>query len=219
MSKSYASLGCVIACTLLIAGALGAQGAATQNGSQATCAGLLTEGPGVSAIGPALGGDSASAVTVRSPLSASTSAISPAGSARSSAGGSDTASFAVGGARNGPADIILLVGVHADEVRFATQPHVRVRLCWGGDTLRVVQRENIPSPVVAGTTYRNVYIAVELIGRLNGECLAQMIGVRSSPEVSQPTASSANVSPTSASSCSFLSGSAGASAHSPRPAP
>src|SRR6476469_7827887 len=73
----------------------------------------------------------------------------------------DTASFGIGGARSGPADVLLLVGIHADEVRFASQPHLRVRLCWGGDTLRVVQRDNLPSPIVPGTTYRNVYIAVE----------------------------------------------------------
>src|SRR5919201_1661702 len=74
---------------------------------------------------------------------------------------SDTTAFGIGGARSGPADIMLLVGVHADEVRFASTPHLRVRLCWGGDTLRVVQRDNLPSPVVPGTTYRNVYVAVE----------------------------------------------------------
>ena len=102
-----------------------------------------------------------------------------AGRARdtSAAARSDTASFGLGGARKGPGDVILLVGIHADEVRFAAQPHVRVRLCWGGDTLRVVQRDNLPSPIVPGTTYRNVYIAVELVGRLNAECLADKLGV------------------------------------------
>jgi hypothetical protein len=55
----------------------------------------------------------------------------------------DTASFGIGGARSGPGDVILLVGIHADEVRFAAQPEVRVRLCWGGDTLRDVERDNL----------------------------------------------------------------------------
>jgi hypothetical protein len=146
--------------------------------------------------------------------SASTVVSNPAAMNRS-----DTASFAVGGARNGAADIVLLVGVHADEVRFAKQPNVRVRLCWGGDTVRVVQRDNLPSPVVAGTTYRNVYVAVELVGRVNAECLSNMLGVGNNP---QPNASSSTASPTqaagnSAGSCAFLGGSAGAGSQTSRP--
>src|SRR4051812_19217366 len=42
----------------------------------------------------------------------------------------DSASFGIGGARSGAADVILLVGVHADQVTFAKQPHLRVRLCF-----------------------------------------------------------------------------------------
>jgi hypothetical protein len=119
----------------------------------------------------------------------------------------DGASFGVGGARNGAADVLLLVGIHADEVRFASQPHVRVRLCWGGDTVRVVQRDNLPSPIVPGTTYRNVYIAIELLGRVNAECLADKIGVGN------------RAPPTSASSCAFLGGSAGTGAQGTSPPP
>lgn len=119
----------------------------------------------------------------------------------------DTPSFGVGGARNGAADVLLLVGIHADEVRFASQPHVRIRLCWGGDTVRVVQRDNLPSPIVPGTTYRNVYIAVELLGRINAECLADKIGVGN------------RAAPTSASSCAFLGGSAGTGAQTTTPPP
>jgi hypothetical protein len=127
----------------------------------------------------------------------------------------------VGGARTGAADVLLLVGVHADEVRFASQPHVRVRLCWGGDTVRVVQRENLPSPVVPGTTYRNVFIAVELLGRINAECLASMIGVGASPQNARPTnaAVAATGTPTSASSCAFLGGAAATGAQGSRPPP
>jgi hypothetical protein len=124
---------------------------------------------------------------------------------------SDTASFGVGRARDGAADIILRVGVHADEVRFAKQPNVRVRLCWGGDTLRVVQRENLPSPIVPGTTYRNVYVAVELVGRLNGECLASILGVGNNPEAARARPSNASAE-NSIGSCAFLGGSAGAGA-------
>lgn len=121
---------------------------------------------------------------------------------------SDSASFGIGGARNGEADIILRVGVQIDQLRFNRQPNVRVRLCWGGDTLRVVSRQNLPSPVVAGTTYRNVYVAVELLGRINAECLADRIGVGSG--------GSAARSQTSVASCAFLGGNAGAGAQTPR---
>jgi hypothetical protein len=134
---------------------------------------------------------------------------SPAGRVgdTSSRSRADTAAFGVGGARNGAADVLLLVGIHADEVRFASQPHVRVRLCWGGDTVRVVQRDNLPSLIVPGTTYRNVYIAVELLGRINAECLADKIGVGN------------RAPPTSASSCAFLGGNAGTGAQTTRPPP
>jgi hypothetical protein len=134
----------------------------------------------------------------------------------------DSASFAVGGARNGPADVMLLVGVHADEVRFASQPHLRARLCWGGDTLRVVQRDNLPSPIVPGTTYRNVYIAVELIGRINAECLADRIGVgNSASQNSQPAnaARSGAGTPTTAGNCAFIGGSAATGSQNTRPPP
>jgi hypothetical protein len=105
---------------------------------------------------------------------------------------------------------MLLVGIHADEVRFASQPHVRVRLCWGGDTVRVVQRDNLPSPIVPGTTYRNVYIAVELLGRVNAECLADKIGVGNRAPTT-PTAT--------AGSCAFLGGTAATGAQNTRPPP
>ena len=124
--------------------------------------------------------------------------------------GADSAAFGVGGARSGQADVMLLVGIHADEVRFASQPHVRVRLCWGGDTVRVVQRDNLPSPIVPGTTYRNVYIAVELLGRVNAECLADKIGVGNRAPTT-PT--------TSVGSCAFLGGSAATGTPTTRPPP
>lgn len=132
----------------------------------------------------------------------------------------DSASFAVGGARSGPADVMLLVGIHADEVHFASQPHLRVRLCWGGDTVRVVQRDNLPSPIVPGTTYRNVYIAVELLGRINAECLADKIGVgNNTPRSTGAAAAGAAGAPASVGSCAFLGGSAGTGAQNTRPPP
>jgi len=102
----------------------------------------------------------------------------PAPGADSARPRSDTVAASIGGARTGAPDILFIALVHADEVRFATQPRVRVRLCWAGDTLTVVRRDNLPTPVVAGTTYRNVFVAVELLGRLNAECLLDRLATR-----------------------------------------
>ena len=207
MSKSYALRVCGLVCICLGGSSLEAQTLAAGGSSGTSCAAMLSD----------------SATGAHLTDSARTVPNNPAASNRS-----DTASFAVGGARNGAADVILRVGVHADEVRFAKQPNVRVRLCWGGDTLRVVQRDNLPSPVVAGTTYRNVYVAVELVGRLNAECLSNMIGVGNNTRMSSsaganaatPTSANAATSQTvgtSAGSCAFLGGTAGAGAQQSRP--
>ena len=66
---------------------------------------------------------------------------------------------------------MLLAAASAREVTFAKQPEIRVRLCGGFDSLRVVERRNLPTPVVAGRTYRDVYVAVEIFGRLNADCI------------------------------------------------
>jgi len=202
MSKTYAA--CVYASLCIVAGSslTGGQATTDADASRSTCAALLS--------------DSATGVRL-SPASSDSVQNNPDTTAR---GRSDTATFGYGGARTGTADILLRVGIHADEVRFAKQPHVRVRLCWGGDTLRVVQRDNLPSPVVAGTTYRDVYVAVELVGRVNAECLADIIGVGNN--VQQTAAQRGNVavartSTNSPGSCAFLGGAAGAGAQSPRP--
>jgi hypothetical protein len=207
MSKTYAVRVCGLFCIWLGGSSLGAQSVADSGPSGTSCAAVLSD----SVTGVHLG-DSARTVP-----------NNPATRNRS-----DTASFAVGGARNGAADIVLLVGVHADQVRFAKQPNVRVRLCWGGDTVRVVQRDNLPSPVVAGTTYRNVYVAVELVGRVNAECLSNMLGLGNSSRatlsgranVAAPTAGNVSTSQSAGSSagnCAFLGGSAGAGAQQSRP--
>ena len=70
-----------------------------------------------------------------------------------------------------PAAVIVFAAASAREVTFAKQPEVRVRLCGGLDSLRVVERRNLPNPVVAGRTYRDVYVAVEIFGRLNADCI------------------------------------------------
>jgi hypothetical protein len=200
-SETYAALVYGFFCILGLANVAGAQASVASNASPGTCAAMLSDG----ATGVRL-------------TDSSTSTLSSSADSVASRSQSDTTSFGFGRGRNGGADIILRVGVHADEVRFAKQPNVRVRLCWGGDTLRVVQRQNLPSPVVAGTTYRNVYVEVELLGRLNAECLANVLGVGNA----QADARSANtgvpqVSGVPASACAFLGGSAGAGAQSPRP--
>lgn len=78
-------------------------------------------------------------------------------------------------ATNAPA-IILRASASAREVRFASQPRISVRLCGGVlDSVRVLERRNLPDPVQPGVTYRDVYIAVEILGHLNAECLASRI--------------------------------------------
>ena len=75
----------------------------------------------------------------------------------------------------GPA-IILRATASAREVRFASQPRIRVRLCGGVlDSVRIVERRNLPDPVQPGVTYRDVFIAVEILGHLDAECLASRI--------------------------------------------
>jgi hypothetical protein len=66
--------------------------------------------------------------------------------------------------------------VSAREVRFAKQPSIRVILVNGAvDSIRVIERRNLPEPVVPGQTYRDVYIAVEILGHLNAACLSARI--------------------------------------------
>jgi hypothetical protein len=83
-------------------------------------------------------------------------------------------------------DIILRASVSAREVRFAQQPHISIRLCGGTlDSVRVVERRNLPTPVVAGTTYRDVYVAIEILGHLSGSCIANTLtGDRTAPSSS-----------------------------------
>jgi hypothetical protein len=72
--------------------------------------------------------------------------------------------------------IVIRAEVSAREVRFAKQPEIRVILANGTvDSVRVVERRNLPDPVSPGVTYRDVFIAVEILGRLNAECLSARI--------------------------------------------
>lgn len=71
----------------------------------------------------------------------------------------------------------LLASVQAQEVRFARQPTICVRLRGDArlDSVHVVARRNIRSPVVVGATYRDVYVAVEILGHLDAQCVAARI--------------------------------------------
>jgi hypothetical protein len=71
--------------------------------------------------------------------------------------------------------VVIFAAASAGEVSFKRQPQLHVRLSGGLDSVHVLDRRNLPSPVVAGTTYRNVYIAVELFGRLNADCIARTL--------------------------------------------
>jgi len=83
-------------------------------------------------------------------------------------------------------DIIVRASVSARELTFRTQPHVSIRLCGGTlDSIRVVERRNLPTPVVAGTTYRDIYVAIEILGHLTGSCIANgLTGGRAAPSAS-----------------------------------
>jgi len=82
---------------------------------------------------------------------------------------------------DGPSEhgtIVLYASASAREVRFAAQPRIVVRLCGAvTDSVHVLERRNLPERIQPGTTYRDVYIAVEIIGHLDAQCLAQRIGV------------------------------------------
>jgi len=69
------------------------------------------------------------------------------------------------------AAVVIFAAASAREVTFAKSPEIRVRLCGGLDSLHVIERRNLPNPVVAGRTYRDVYVAVEIFGRLNADCI------------------------------------------------
>ncbi len=76
----------------------------------------------------------------------------------------------------GAPTIILRASASAREVRFASQPQISIRLCGGIlDSVRILERRNLPDPVQPGVTYRDVFIAVEVLGHLNAQCLADRL--------------------------------------------
>jgi hypothetical protein len=96
----------------------------------------------------------------------------PSGARRDSLRDSTRAARGSSGVVSRSPAISLFASASAREVRFTSQPRIRVRLCGGVlDSVRVLERRNLPDPVQPGVTYRDVYIAVEILGRLNAECL------------------------------------------------
>jgi len=79
------------------------------------------------------------------------------------------------------AAVILFAAASAREITFAKQPEIRVRLCGGLDSIHVVERRNLPNPVVTGHTYRDVYVAVEIFGRLNADCIVAALTSTAAP--------------------------------------
>jgi len=71
--------------------------------------------------------------------------------------------------------VVIFAEASAKEVSFKAQPQLHVRLSGGLDSVHVLDRTNLPSPVVSGRTYRDVHIAVELFGRVNADCIARTL--------------------------------------------
>ena len=68
------------------------------------------------------------------------------------------------------ADVEIVAHVAADEIRFDTQPDVRVRFPGTGrrDSRRETSRQNIDTPVQSAKTYRSVFVATRISSRLLG---------------------------------------------------
>jgi hypothetical protein len=122
------------------------------------------------------------------PTSGGAQPTPPRDSARPPGGGRESS------AASENATIILRASASAREVRFAAQPRIVVRLCGAvTDSVRVVERRNLPDRVQPGTTYRDVYIAVEILGHLNAQCLASRMGVAAQPATSNDPCASVTV--------------------------
>jgi hypothetical protein len=65
-------------------------------------------------------------------------------------------------------DVEIVASAAADELRFDTQPEVRVSFPGTGnrDSRQVTRRQNIDTPVQPGKTYRRVLVATRISSRL-----------------------------------------------------
>jgi hypothetical protein len=66
------------------------------------------------------------------------------------------------------ADVEIVAHAAADELRFDTQPEVRVRFPGTGrrDSRQETRRQNIDTPVQSGKTYRSLFVATRISSRL-----------------------------------------------------
>jgi len=66
------------------------------------------------------------------------------------------------------ADIEIVASAAADELRFDTEPEVRVTFPGTGDrdSRQVTRRENVDTPVQPGKTYREVFVVTRISSRL-----------------------------------------------------
>lgn len=116
-------------------------------------------------------------------LAAALAALSPATAAAQTASAPLVPCVLAGDSARGDTagahpDVLIRASVEIDELRFESDPaaHVRVGGCPDGQGVRVVERRNLPEHVQPGVTYRNVYVAVEIVGRLEASCIAALAG-------------------------------------------
>jgi len=73
--------------------------------------------------------------------------------------------------------VVIRASFTAEEVTFRSEPRASARVAGcAGPAVRVVERRNLPERVEAGATYRDVRIAVEIVGRVEAACLAALAG-------------------------------------------
>ncbi|HET7464796.1 MAG TPA: hypothetical protein VFJ82_26370 [Longimicrobium sp.] len=73
--------------------------------------------------------------------------------------------------------VVIRASVTAAEVTFRAQPDASARVdgC-AAPAVRVLERRNLPERVQPGVTYRDVHVAVEIVGRVEAACLAALAG-------------------------------------------
>ena len=66
------------------------------------------------------------------------------------------------------ADVEIVASASAEELRFDSKPHLRVRFPGTGrrDSRQVTRRENVDTPVQPGKTYRRVFAVTRISSRL-----------------------------------------------------
>ena len=72
--------------------------------------------------------------------------------------------------RPAAADVEITASAAAEELRFDTEPQLRVRFPGTGkrDSRQVTKRRNVGSPVQPGKTYRRVFAVTRISSRLLG---------------------------------------------------